>query len=192
MLKKILCSLLCVLTLCSCSDSKQNGVPINTDITLNTEKVDMSVYEGMTSFNHNFEEVNLFEVYDYIENGGSGLFYLGYSNCSNCQAIVKYMDEAAQELDVTIYYIDIDKDEYNILGDKEAFYKILEFFEPVLRKEDGSAVIYTPELFQVINGEFGEYHIGISDDWNYDNPTESQIENMKEIYRQLMEPFTTH
>jgi len=176
--------LLLFLTACS-----KEEVEINFDVKIESQAVDMSAYKGVSSTKHKFEEVNLYDVYDFIDAGGSAVFYLGYVDCSSCQQAIQYLNEVAQELDVTVYYINIDKDEYGIRSDVYAYNEVLEKLDPILYHEDGETKILTPDIFQVINGEFADNHIGLTS--TFDSTSQESIDELKEIYYELLLPFSS-
>ena len=62
-----------LILLCACNGKQQKIV---SKVEIATSKVDMSAYQGLSSTDHQFVEVNLYDVYEFIEKGGSGIFYL--------------------------------------------------------------------------------------------------------------------
>ena len=102
---------------------------------------------------------------------------------------VRYLNEVAQELGVTVYYINIDRADYNIRGDREAYDRVLSELGPVLGEEDGEKIILTPDVFQICNGEFGDNHIGLTGNWEGSDPSQASINQLKEYYRQLLTPY---
>ncbi len=185
-MKKLLLCLMLIL-LCACSGQQQKIV---SKVEIATSKVDMSAYQGLSSTDHQFVEVNLYDVYEFIEKGGSGIFYLGYPNCHNCQDGVRYLNEVAKELGVTVYYINIDRAEYNVAGNGEVYDEVVAKFEPILGTgKDGKKGIYTPDVFQLIDGEFGDYHVGLVSSFSSANPSKESINELKAVYRKLLLPY---
>jgi thiol-disulfide isomerase/thioredoxin len=186
-MKKLFLCLLIVLLLCGCG-SKRRKIVSKIDIA--TKKVDMSGYQGMSSTDHQFLEVDLYDVYEFIEKGGSGIFYLGYTNCHNCQDGVRYLNEVAKELGVTVYYINIDREDYHVSSDRAVYDEVVEKLNPILGTDkDGKKGIFTPDVFQVIDGEFGDHHVGLVSSMSSVNPSKESIEELKAVYRELLEPF---
>ena len=181
--------LLLSLFLFGCSSGKYDTPEIDYSVEIATKDVDMSGYRGVNSTKHCFREVDLYDVYDFIREGGSGIFYLGYTDCANCQQGVRYLNEVGLELGVTVYYINIDRADYNIHYDLDAYDRVLEELEPVLGKKDGETIILTPDVFQVINGEFGRNHIGLTGSWEGTSPSEASVNQLKETYRELLTPY---
>ena len=102
-MKKILLSILLIFMavgMVGCGEEEINYIDIE------ATDVDMSVYDGMNSLNHHFKSITPTELLRVYNEGGSGIFYIGYSGCHNCQDAVKYIEEAAANNDVTVYYMD--------------------------------------------------------------------------------------
>ena len=181
--------LLIILMLLLCSCAKQNGVNYTYDI--QSDRVDMSAYSGVSSTNHNFKLIVPSELYKCIENKSSGIFYLGRNNCGCCQKVCKYINEVAKELNVTVYYIDVfNEDEpLTVKANQDRLY---EYMLDILGvDENGEKVLLTPQVFSVVNGEFYDSLIcydGIEMD---SVPTSQQIEVLKNKYRNIMKPFSS-
>ena len=184
-MKKILILFL-VLLIFGCSNN--NNKP-NYPYEIQSEKVDMSAYNGVTSTNHNFRLIVPSELYKCIDNKSSGIFYLGRNNCNCCQTVCSYLNEVAQELDVTVYYIDVfnEKEPLTIKENQDQLYEYL--YDILGLGEDGEKVLLTPHVFSVVNGEFYDSlicHDGMQMDAI---PTSQQIEVLKNKYRNIMKPF---
>lgn len=123
--------------------------------------VDMSGYEDMKAHDHHFRGITPQEFIRVYEEDGSGVFYIGYTNCGNCQSSVKTFEEAAKETDTTVYYLDPYSEDYDFFAYMDELMTIL---DPILRHEDdGTPTIYTPHIFAMVNGEFGSSLIGNGD-----------------------------
>lgn len=179
-MKKILmASLLLLAVIMAACGNKEIAIEPNS-VTISTKPVDMSVYKGMSSTKHQFLEVDLYEAYRFIDEGGTGVFYLGYAKCPSCQEAVQHLNAVAEELEVNVYYINIDKEEYQIASNNEAYEEAVAKLSPILGKNNqGERSILTPDVFQVVNGRFGDYHVGLAKD----------IETLKKDYYRLLLPF---
>lgn len=187
-MKKIILLFIFLLILCGCNKKPTVEIESNYDIVSST--VDMSDYFGVNSTNHCFRLVTCQELFNTIDNKGSGVFYLGRSNCNCCQDVTKYLDEVARELNVTVYYIDVYNPQENLGSDKELQDKLKEYMYDICALDsDGEKAIYTPHLFQVINGELGENQICHDNIYNSE-PTETQINKLKDVYRNILKPFS--
>lgn len=96
-----------------------------------------------------YRDIN--EIINILKNG-TGVVYLGFPECSWCQAYVTYLNEAAKEVGVEkIYY-------YNILNDRtnntEEYRQIVSLLKDYLQyDEEGNSRIYVPNVSFVIRGE---------------------------------------
>ena len=184
-MKRILSMLSILLLLCACT----NGSDIKYPYSVNATSVDMSSYPGILSTKHNFKQIKAIELYNTIDKQSSGLFYVGTSSCNCCQKVTKYVNEVAQELDVTIYYLDVYNPEED-LSEKEKLTELMSYLDPVLGKnENGEKVVFTPHLISIINGEFSTSQICYDDLGISDINDEKSVEKLKDVYRKIMKPF---
>ncbi len=156
-MKRVLSLLLCfglMMTMVGCSQETVNVIDIE------SFAVDMSGYDGMDADDHNFRGITPEEFIRIYEEGGSGVFYIGYTGCSYCQSSVATYQEAAEETGTTIYYIDPYSEEYDFF---EYYDELIEILEPILRTSGGTPMIYTPHIFAMVNGSFGTSLIGGGD-----------------------------
>lgn len=191
MLKKITILLLMIIMF-ACQQKTNNNnehIDIETQLKPKVKDVDMSSYRNMSSTKHCFKEIDLNDFYAFIKEKGSGLFYMGYEGCESCQEAIEHLNAVAQMNNLTIYYLNIDKPEYRIKDSEEAYNKLVEETKPILPVRDGKKVILTPNVFQLINGDFGKSHVGLTTNWQYKQKNEDQINELKNIYYNLMKPF---
>ncbi len=158
-MKKIVLTLLSVFlifSLCACSQQQEEIKYIDIEAT----NVDMSAYDGMNSINHNFKLITPTELMRVYKEGGSGVFYVGYSGCSNCQHAVSYIQQAAEANGVTVYYMDC----YNALDPlSEHVDDFIATFSDVLEERDGEKTILTPHLMTFVNGKVVDSIVGLPD-----------------------------
>ena len=179
-MKKLLIALLLgLLVLTGCSKD-----PVPTNTTVESFNVDMSGYKNMSSTNHNFKGVNPSEMLKVIEEDRSAIFYIGYLGCGNCQQAVQYINQAAQELGVTVYYMDCygTKEDFN-----EYLEETIEVLNPILSAgPDGDKGIFTPHVFAVVNGELVDSKVGCKLDG-----TEKAAKALVDDYKNIMRYFVT-
>lgn len=185
-MKKILSLLIILFTLIGCSN--KSGVNYTYDI--QSRPVDMSGYDGVNSTDHNFEAITVQELFNCIDNKSSGIFYLGRTNCGCCQTTIAYLNQAAQDLDVTVYYMDV-YDEQMPITDKEIADKLkLYLFNILYVNEDGERQLQTPTIFSVVNGEIKDSIICLGDfAWDEDHPTKAQENQLINKYKEIFKPF---
>ena len=180
-MKRIVCLILMVLIFAGCSSEKPNFT-----YDIQYQDADMSAYNGVNSVDHNFKKININEFYNCVDNKSSAIFYFGYSGCGCCQSTIKYLNQAAQDFNVDIYYIDAYEPP---LSDEDRI-KFEEYTYDILAEnEDGEKVLQTPTIFNVINGKINDYIICTGNmTWNK-NPNESQINKLKNVYSKIFKPF---
>lgn len=180
-MKKLLIAMMVALVmLTGCKEAD----PVPNDTTVEAFRVDMSGYQNMPSTNHQFMGVNPSELLKVIEEDRSAIFYIGYLGCGNCQQAVQYINKAASELGVTVYYMDC-------YGTKEDFNEYVDEFvtvlDPILKADpDGDKGIFTPHVFAVVNGELMDSKVGCSLDG-----TEKSANALVEDYKEIMRYFVT-
>lgn len=183
-MKKVLVIVLLLLSLVACSSKEISYEKIEYNQTeLNYSEVDMSVYPNMTVTNHAFKKVRFGEankLYASSDNqGGTGVVYYGYSDCSFCRQAVSVMNEVAMNMGVTIYYVDV----FSEYPEKDADYeKLVELVKDFLVKEDGEPVFYVPQVFVVKDGVIVGDHLSLTDDYVSGNLTDSQKIELQNIY----------
>ena len=173
-MKKLLILLGCILLLCGCT-KKEERVVLDYQNDFITYKADMSGYEGLTSSNHRFLGITVSELKKAIDEDKSGIFVLSRKGCTHCQLLMRYMNEAANELDVYIYYIDA---EYDVL---------LEAMYPICEEIDGEVGLQTPHFFTIVNGEYVDSKIG--DKANSVTPGDKESERIVSEYKKMMQKF---
>ena len=192
-MKKILTLLLILLVIGGCSNNEEpkdeNAIDYTYDII--SRDVDMSEYDGVNSTDHVFKAITVDQLFNCIDSKSSGVFYLGRTNCGCCQTCVSYLNNAAQELDVTIYYMDV-YDELMPITDKETMDKLRTYMSDILiTNEEGEKELQTPTVFTVINGEFGDYIICLGS-YTFDNPpTKFQESRLINRYKEILKPFSS-
>ena len=188
-MKKFILILLMLLLLCSCKDKPEAEVPKYT-FDIQSDRVDMSGYDGVTSTKHNFRVVKLSEVFRTIDEGSSGVFFLGRTNCGCCQEVTWILNEAAMETDVIIYYIDPYDEEFNLVSDAEMRQKTMDYLYDILDpNEEGEKDLMTPHFFTVINGHFGDSQVCFDNMKVNNSDPEAKAKKLKDRYLEMLEPF---
>lgn len=186
MIKKVITLLLILITLIGCS----NKTEVNYTYDIQSKPVDMSSYDRVNSTDHMFKAITVQELFNCIDNKSSAVFYLGRTNCGCCQTTVMYLDEAAKQANVTIYYMDVYNEQMPIT-DKEIADKLkLYMFDILYINEDGKRELQTPTVFNVVNGEIKDSLICLGNlAWD-DEPTEAQKNQLINKYREIFKPFS--
>lgn len=185
-MKKVFISLIILLLISGCSNKVKPD--FDSGFSIDTYRADMSGYDGLTSVNHEFKGITVLDLKSTLDEKGYGVFVLSRTGCDHCQLCMKYINEAAKELGVYVYYIDAESSLYPILNTDN--YDILdECLKPIEEADEtGEIVLQTPHFFTIINGEFVDSYVGASfkDDLN---PTENEINTLIKKYKKAMEVF---
>lgn len=174
MFKKIGLILVLMLCLCAC---KQDIKTVEID----SFKVDMSGYRGLSSTKHNFKQIKVEELFKVAENKASGIFYLSSKTCGNCQIVTNIIQEAAFKADVSVYYIDTSSSLYPINDYSDELKELL--YSTLLKNDKGERSLYTPHLFALVNGEIKGSEVGLSS--SYDE-SEAQRQKLIDRYYKIM------
>lgn len=189
-MKKIILVFISLILMSSCTKKDEIVKPLYPyQVTYN--EVDMSSYDGVNAYYHCFKEVYASELINTIERKSSGIFILGSPMCWCCQETMKYLSEQALIDDVTIYYIDAYNEHDDIVHNTTLQDKLFEILDPVLGyNQNDEKDFLTPQLFVIVNGEFYGSQICYDNiDYDYENPTLTQIDNIKNNYHELFNPF---
>lgn len=184
MIKKIFLILCIVFMLSSCSSKEKVCYPYE----IKYKEVDMSGYEDINSTEHMFKGVTVQELFNVIDNKSSGVFYLGRTNCGCCQTCAKYINEAATQENVTVYYIDV-YDKVMPIDTEELMDKLKMYIYEALNEVDGEKTLQTPIVFSVINGKISDSIVCLSDNSWDDEPTKIQENRLLKKYKSIMKPF---
>ena len=181
-MKKIICLLILLLCLSACNKKPDMSKPFE----LETYACDMSGYEGLSSTKHMFKGTTVRELERTVNEKGYGVFVLSRTGCNHCQMAMQYLNAVAEELGVTIYYIDAMSDEYPILGTDN--YDILfDLLYTTLNEGDEGKEIQTPEVFTVVDGIITSSQVGTT--WTGSDYDENDINELKAVYRKMLTPF---
>lgn len=183
-MKKIICLLLILISLIACTPKPDTSI----EFKIETYECDMSGYEGLDATKHMFIGTTVKELQRTMNEKGYGVFVLSRTGCSHCQMVMQYLNEVAEELDIKIYYIDGQSDEYPIVGteDFQILYDLLYTTLPV--GKDGKE-IQTPELFTIVDGLITSYKVGTT--WRGNEYDNDDINELKALYRKMLTPFAS-
>ena len=184
-MKKFIIVLLASLLLFGCG---RKPIPdFDSNFTIDTYQCDMSGYNGLQSVGHNFLGTTVSELEKTINEKGYGAFVLSRTGCDHCQIVMKYIDQAAMELNVNVYYIDGESDIYPIVGSDD--YQLLDsILKPIEEEIDGEIALQTPHFFTVVNGEFVDSIVGTKTK-NSDNLSDKDIEKIINRYKEALQIF---
>ena len=183
-MKKIFLILVIALSLIGCSSKKEEAT-INNPITLASTKADMSGYVYFKDSDHAFELISVKESTRMYSEKGTGVLYYGYPECPFCNRIVPVLNDAAKELGVKVYYVDI----YEKGVTQEDVNTMFANLDPILQKDkNNQTVFYVPEVVAIKDGKIVNHHLSILDDYKNvaDELSEKQEKELKDIYKNLI------
>lgn len=145
---------------------------------------DMSSYKNMRAFEHQFVGMHPKQFLSAIEDKDfKGIVFFGFKECHFCQEATSYLNEAAKEYNLKVYYIDC----YN----KD--FPLKDYYEEIKNKMSKNCLngddISTPLVASVKNSTATKCHIGLSKktNWQQNNPSQNAIEELKNIYFNIFE-----
>ena len=132
---------------------------------------------------------NADEIVRILEHG-TGVVYLGFPECKWCQKYVTYLNEAAEENNITrIYYLDILEDRNNNTSEYQEIVSLLD--EYLEYDEEGNKRVYVPAVIVVDGGEIVGFDDETSlDTHDLDDPEEYWTEEeVNDLMNRLAEMF---
>lgn len=191
-MKNILKFLMVVMFLVGCSKNKDITKPIeklNIELStqISTYDVDMSAYNNMTAYNHQFLGLSPDEFLKVEDVKATGIFMFGFNRCHACQKAVSNLNEVAKTYDLKVYYIDCYSKVYPF---QPKYEQIIEKIGKILSLgEDKKPALFTPEVIAIKNGEIVDHHSGIPQADGELN--DQQIQELKDHYQKLFESLRT-
>lgn len=131
------------------------------------KKADMSNYTGLTTENHRFLDVELTQGIRKLTNKEPGVYYIGYSGCPWCQALIPHLNQNLEEADKDAYYLNLKGTNVDEQTAKKAREDINEFLS-----QYGSSYVGVPLLIVVNEDGSIKEHVGTL---NTHNATEREL-----------------
>lgn len=183
-MKRIVLLLISILILCSCSTAKPD---FDSGFSIETYRCDMSHYKGVNSINHAFKGTTVKQLEKTIMEKGYGAFVLSRETCDHCQILMQYINKAAMDLGVTVYYLDGESSTYPIVDTPD--YDLLDsLMKPIEEADDeGNIELQTPHFFTVVDGKFVTSYVGAK--FKNDEPTQKEANEMIDKYKKALQIF---
>ncbi|MEF9967783.1 MAG: glutaredoxin domain-containing protein [Longicatena sp.] len=195
-MKKIITLVLTLLVLVGCStgtptdktDKTTEKIDVSTlnILDFNNEQADMSGYELLTDTKHVYKQITMEDSIRLFTEKGSGVVYYGYLGCPFCQQAVPVLNNAARQMGVDIYYVDVMSPEGT---SDEITAELIDHIKDYLVEEEGEPVFYVPQVFVIKDGEIVGDHLSLVDSYDIsegDDMNESQRTELRNIYLEMI------
>ncbi len=192
MKKLLMAVVLAAVSLTACSkdgnkDSEPTPVTITNPVEFETLPLVMDGYEFLEDDDPAFIEITLAESVRMFKEKGSGILYYGREGCWWCQRAVPVLNDAAKQMGVTVYYIDV-----NLPTSKEAYDTLESYINSIFEKdaETGNPVFKVPEVIGVKEGEIVGHHLSLVSSFDPDGDdammNDEQKAELKRIYLDII------
>ncbi len=165
---------------------------INNPIQLKTKTLQMSGYQWLNDPNPAFEQITMKESLRLYEEGGTGIIFYSYDTCPWCNRAVPVLNQAAKELGVKSYYVDVYEPEVTEDLVQQLFTDVDEILSHEKSEKTGNIepVFYTPEVIAVKDGKIVSHHTALVDSFELqdedDQMSEEENEELKKIYQDMI------
>jgi thiol-disulfide isomerase/thioredoxin len=178
-------------------------VTITNSVAVTSKTLDMSGYEWLDDANPAFIQITMSESLRLVDEGGTGIILYSYTSCPWCNRAVPVLNEAAKEMGVHIYYVDVYESElmdasgkaFSAEG-KTVIQSMLTHFDSILKHETNSTTgvseptLYTPEVVAIKKGAIAGHHTSLVDSFTMTTGDEqmddAQKAELKGIYEDLI------
>ncbi len=192
MKKLLMAAILAAVSLTGCSkagnkDAEPTPVTITNPVEFETLPLVMDGYEFLEDDDPAFIEITLAESVKMFTEKGSGILYYGREGCWWCQRAVPILNDAAKQMGITVYYIDV-----NLPTSKESYDTLESYISSIFEKdaETGNPVFKVPEVIGVKEGEIVGHHLSLVDGFDpEDNDAmmnDEQKAELKKIYLDII------
>ena len=147
-------------------------------------------YPGLIDKKHIFEEINVDELLNKINNEETFLAILGFPECPWCRAIMPELNETGKEMGLKkIYYVNILKMREETSIDHAKYLELKEYLDICVDKENDR--VNAPTTFSVKKGVLMDYNLDtVSSHVKVDNElpslTDEQKVELKEILKRII------
>jgi len=164
--------------------SKDYSIPYD----IETYDCDMSLYEEVNEKDNCFKQTSVEQLEKLIEEKGYGIFVFSRTSCSHCQIVMKYIDEIASDMGLTVFYIDALSEEHPVLGTSN-FDFLMDYLNDYLKSGEDGPELQTPHVFTIMDGEIKDSKVGTT--WNGLDYSDDDIESLKQLYIEMFKPFAS-
>jgi len=163
------------------------------DINVLEDPADLSGYQWLEDKEPAFAEISLQESIRMFKEGGSGIVVYSADSCPWCNRAIPVLNEMLKEYGVKAYYIDTNMPIASDAMTSQALYnELCSYISSIFEVNDeGEATFQIPEVIAVKDGIIVGHHLSLVDSFTLTDAevqmTEEQTEELKGIYRELIE-----
>lgn len=141
------------------SEIKAEKITITNDISLTSETADMTAYGLAEGTETCFEQITMSESLRMFTEGGSGILFYAKSDGQESRLAAPVLNEAAQELGISVCYVDCGAD-YNLTDYNTLTGYVSSTF---VTSSSGSKTFFLPDVIAVKDGQITGYHVSLVD-----------------------------
>ena len=155
----------------------------NEEQTVKSDAEKFSEEYTLVDKDNKFRYANIDEVIDTLEDG-TGVVYLGFTECKWCQQYTVYLNELAKDRNIPeIMYYNIREDRQGNTKNYQTIVNLLKDYLP--EDEEGNPRVYVPAVIFMSNGKI----LGFDDETAYDTKgydepseywTKERVDNLKD------------
>lgn len=187
----------------SASADTSKKVTITNSAAIASKTLDMSGYEWLTDKDPAFIQISMSESLKLVDEGGTGIILYSYPTCPWCNRAVPVLNDAAKEMGIHVYYVDVYESElmdatgksFSAEG-KTVIQNMLSHFDSILKHETNKTTgksepsLYTPEVVAIKKGAIAGHHTSLVDSFSMtsdtDQMSDAQKAELKGIYEDLI------
>ncbi|MBR2706323.1 MAG: hypothetical protein IKE74_03675 [Mogibacterium sp.] len=183
----ILCIILTSMLFAGCGGKEKGTIPESPFAGRDT--VDLSGYDSMSGHDggSRFVDTTVAEIDRMMSDGESFIFFAAFEDCSYCDQMMPYLNDALAEADTYAGYLDTRKDsDWMNNADIDDYDLFVKRFGKYLESDSsGSPHLYTPDLYVIKNGKVKAHHQGVLE--SADDPDQPLSSSQEEELRELLE-----
>lgn len=149
---------------------------------------DMSDYPGFEDSDHQFIQKNMEDIFQLLENKGSGILYFGFPLCPWCDEALPIMNSEAKKINEKILYVQTRDMERELLYTPEDRETLISYIGDSMDEDtDGNLQLFVPYVVVLKDGKVLSSHIGTVGDYDAHerSMTDSEQEELRQIYQSM-------
>lgn len=151
---------------------------------------DMNNYPDFDDSDHQFIQKNMEDIFQLLENKGSGILYFGFPLCPWCDEALPIMNSEAKKINEKILYVQTRDMERELLYTPEEREILISYIGDSMDEDtEGNLQLFVPFVVVLKDGEVLSSHIGTVGDYDAHerSMTDSEQEELRQIYQSMFE-----